>query len=303
MTRHCSAWMLALLLALSVAPANATTRALIVTGLGGETTYDEKFAAEAAGVASALATLPSVDITRLAGVEASRENLAVYFDSLKATSRLMVFLVGHGSYDEVDYKFNLPGPDVTDKDLANWLDNVGVSEQLIVLTGSASGAVIDTLAADERIVVTATRSGVERHATHFGRYFAAGLTATAADTNKNRRISVQEAFEFAADAVSRHFSDARQLATEHAVLTGQRAERWHLARTGGERVVAVVSDPELARLQAARDAISADIETLTSAGQRAGDESFRDEFTRLMIDLALAEEAIEAYQNERTDAD
>ena len=279
--------------------AQAATDALVVTGLGGEPAYATAFAEQSAAIERSLATLPGeVRVTRLTDAAASLERIADWFGTRENPDTLLVFLVGHGSFDDIEYKFNIPGPDFTDADLVGWLDDAG-GTQLVVLTGSASGAAADTLAADNRLVVSATRSGVERHATRFGEFFAAALGEASADLDKNERISVQEAFDFATRAVADSYAEAQQLATEHARLDGDGAARLVLARLAGNRTAAPAADPELNRLREVRDRISAEIDALRATRDNVPAAVYRAELTELLVDLASAEEAIDAYLAER----
>ncbi|MEL7536671.1 MAG: hypothetical protein AAFM91_06335 [Pseudomonadota bacterium] len=292
---RCSAFVAGLLAA---AAACAATDVLVVEGLGGEARYADAFALEAEAVAAAAATLPGdVRITRLRGADANREAVAAYFADLSAPDLLLVYLIGHGSFNDIDFKFNIPGPDFTDTELATWLDDTTGGTQLVVLTGSASGAASDTLANDRRIIITATRSGVERHATRFGEFFAAALSDPSADLDKNRRITAREAFDYAARAVADTFKEAQQLATEHALLAGQRADRLTLARIDETPTAPADDDPELARLTAERDRLNAEIEALQLARERLSVDEYRDTFTRLLIELAQTEEAIDERAN------
>ncbi|MEM1261779.1 MAG: hypothetical protein AAGH76_05255 [Pseudomonadota bacterium] len=269
---------------------------LIVTGLGGEPAYTNDFAETADGIKAATASLPGEPrITELRAAAATKTALADYFAALKAPDLLYVFLVGHGSFDDTAYKFNIPGPDVTAAELATWLDAADGGRQLVVLTGSASGAAVDALEQDKRTVIAATRSGSERHATRFGAEFAKALTSDAADLDKNRRISASEAFELTKRRVADSYSDNQQLATEHAVLSGTGAERLTLARLDAVRVS--TGDPELARLIAVRDRINDEIDTLLTTRDETPEAVYRDTFTRLLIDLAEAEEAIEQHRD------
>ena len=51
----------------------------------------------------------------------------------------MLILIGHGSYDGVEYKFNLVGPDISAASLAALCNRVGARRQLIVNATSSSG--------------------------------------------------------------------------------------------------------------------------------------------------------------------
>src|SRR5262249_4761557 len=122
-----------------------------------------------------------------------REQIFAKFAELAKTAKssdsLAVILIGHGSYDGVEYKFNIPGPDTTAAELAALLDRVPASRQLIVNTTSSSGGSIEALRRPNRVVITATKTGTEKNATVFARYWAEALRDPAADTDKNESIS------------------------------------------------------------------------------------------------------------------
>ncbi len=65
------------------------------------------------------------------------------------TTRFVVVLIGHGSFDGENYRFNLPGDDLTDTDLARLFDELPAQDQLIINATSASGAVIERWAEAE----------------------------------------------------------------------------------------------------------------------------------------------------------
>ena len=89
---------------------------------------------------------------------------------------------------------------------------------MFVNTTSASGPFVDDLSAPGRTIVTATRNGAEQYATLFGGFFVDALTSEAADADKNKRVSVLEAFQFAKAEVARAYEREGLLATEHALL-------------------------------------------------------------------------------------
>ena len=68
---------------------------------------------------------------------------------------------------------------------------------VFVNTASASGPFIEALSGPGRTIVTATRNGAKSFATIFGGYFVDALASDAADADKNRKVSVLEAFDFA----------------------------------------------------------------------------------------------------------
>ena len=131
---------------------------------------------------------------------------------------IFVTLIGHGSYNGGRALFNLPGPDMTPADFDTLLDKLPSRQVVFVNSASASGPFVESLSGPGRTIVTATRSGAEQYATLFGGYFVDALTSEAADLDKNKRVSVLEAFNFARAEVERAYEREGLLATEHALL-------------------------------------------------------------------------------------
>lgn len=257
-----AAWC-AMLLGLAAPASPAALQALIVQGLGGEKTYDEQFAAQTAGLRTATDALTApANVQVLSGAQATRENIAAALRRLAtapADDRLLLYLVGHGSFDGDEYKFNIPGPDLTGRTLAALLNALPMRDQLVVAGGSSSGALQDVLKNGTRVVITGTRSGTESNITRFAGEFAVALGNADADIDKNGSISAQEAFDFAQRRVSDFYQRDVRLATEHAVLRGERAPRFTLARLPGAAGETVVDDPqqsaERSRILTALDAL------------------------------------------------
>ena len=67
------------------------------------------------------------------------------------------------------------------------------------------------------MVITATNSYAQRYDTVFADAFIKAMTATDADADKNGRISVLEAFNYASRLVAQHYEQTGHLSTEHAV--------------------------------------------------------------------------------------
>ena len=72
---------------------------------------------------------------------------------------------------------------------------------------SASGGAIPILQKPKRVVVTATKSGTEKNATVFARYFIEGLRDPAADADKNEVITVLEAFRYAEAKTAKFYDE------------------------------------------------------------------------------------------------
>ena len=284
---------------LTPAAAVAGMHALVVEGLAGDSAYAEQFERQSRTIAEALESMTDAGSTELLrGGDASREavleRLGGLQQELDASDQFVLVLLGHGSYDDVEYKFNLPGPDLTGEDIVAALDALPAGTQVLVNTSSASGAMAEMAPADGRIIILATRSGVERHATRFGGYFAAALSDGAADTDKNSRISVAEAFRYAERQVTDYYERNDQLATEHPVIDGGPADRVALARLGGARPA--VADSALAELVAERAALNAEIEALRLARDDIPATDYQSALLDRMLELARLEDAIEARQ-------
>ena len=127
-------------------------------------------------------------------------------------------LIGHGSFDGTDYKFNLVGPDITAAELAELCDRIPAKRQLIVNATSASGGSVAALEKPGRGVIAATKSGTEKNATVFARYWVEALQDPTADLDKSDSISAMEAFEFAQRKTAAFYESQKRLATEHPVF-------------------------------------------------------------------------------------
>lgn len=219
----------ALLFALS-ATAEAATHLLVLGGIGGETRYDKLFQRQVERIeqtARARIAKPG-RVVALSGTAATKETIAGAFTDfiggMRANDVAIVILIGHGAYDGEEYKFNIAGPDLSGAELADLFATIPVQRQLIVNTTSASGAVVELWRRDERIVVTATRSGTERNAARFGEYWTEAFTGTEADTDKSGELSAHELFDYATRKVADSYRGEGALATEHSRLEGQLAE-------------------------------------------------------------------------------
>lgn len=284
------------LLALGL-PAAAASSVTIVQGLGGSDAYEAEFARQVAALEAAARSLrPAPRVHVLRGESAARGPVLEHFAELAASAGrddpVIIYLVGHGSYDDHEYKFNIPGPDLTGADIADALGGLESRNQVLVNTSSASGAAAESWMDESRVVITATRSGVERHATRFGGYFADALANPDADLDKNQRISAREAYDYASRRVTDYFDRNGQLPTEHPRMEGDRAERFALANLGRSQPAS--DDRVLVELTAARDGISARIEELRLSRDDIPPAEYQQRLLGTMLELAEAEDAIEA---------
>ncbi|MGB7265880.1 MAG: hypothetical protein WBC92_10230 [Terracidiphilus sp.] len=203
--------------------AHAVTYYVIVAGLGGEPDYEQRFTADAHELSRIFGTdTTSAHVTTLTGAQSTaaqfRSALAAVARDAKADDDFVLILIGHGSFDGVDYKFNLVGPDLTASEIAALCDRVAARRQLIVDTTSASGGAISSLVRPGRAVITATKSGTEKNATVSARYWVQALQDPSVDTDKSDSISAMEAFTYAAKKTAEFYDSQKRLATEHPVF-------------------------------------------------------------------------------------
>ena len=309
-------------LAASASPlaAQGRTHTVIVVGLGGAEEYRESFHAEASQIYTALVErhgLAPEDVVYLGekvetdpemiSTTSTRANVLQVLGEIAQRSepmdRLLVVLIGHGTSARGEAQFNLPGPDLTPSDFQAGLTAFPTQTLALVHTGSASGAFVEPLSGPNRILVAATRSAMERNATEFGQFFARALATEDADLDKDGRVSLLEAFEYAKREVERHYQVENEMLTEHAVLddngdgegssdAGLEGPDGPLAATfqlGGISGTAAQTpdDPALARLYEERNEIQGRIEQLRAVRGSMAEDAYLDALEPLLVELAL----------------
>jgi hypothetical protein len=273
--------------------------AVVVAGLGGEPQYETQFDEAARAVAQALGAAAGdpARVTLLEGPGATAGALEARLRELrtrvKPEDSLALVLIGHGSFDGEQYKLNLPGPDVTAAALARWLDAVPAKQQLVVNTTSASGGALEALRRPGRWLISATRSGGERNATQFGVYWAQALASPAADLDKDGWISAREAFDFAARAVTDHYSRDVSLATEHPQLAGESDPPFRVGKLEGAREVEPSADPQTAALQARRVELERQVAELRARKGSLPEAQYMSQLEALLVELSKLEEQLE----------
>jgi hypothetical protein len=291
--------------------AQASTFYVTITGLGGEADYTQRFKMWAEDIDSSLkkaggdSNVVTLQVPTLAQVRARFAEVA---KQAKATDSLVVTLIGHGTYDGVDYKFNLQGPDITATELASLMDHVPAQRQLVVNTTECSGGSIEHLKRPMRIVIAATRAGTERNATVFARYWAEALREPSADTDKNEAVSALEAFRYAQQKTTDFFETQKRLASEHSVIedtgkgSGERtatAENGQGKFAGSFAVVrlganaAAARNPEKRALLDRKEQLEQAIDKLKFEKAAMQEADYKRALTKLLLELAQVQEAIE----------
>jgi hypothetical protein len=201
---------------------SATTYYVTVAGLGGEQEFQQRFEGWAKEIDGLLKAQSDAQVRTLYGADATRAKVESALRAVAAEAKhddaLVFMLIGHGTFDGTDYKFNLPGPDVTASQLAELLDRIPAARQLVVNMTSCSGSSLKALRRPGRVVVTATKTGTERNATIFARYWVEALRDPAADSDKNETVSALEAYKYAEQKTGQFYESQKRLATEHSLL-------------------------------------------------------------------------------------
>ena len=231
--------------ALGARATQATPYYVTVAGLGGEPDYEQRFTALAKDLDKLFkAAASDAHVYTFTGSEATKAHLSDTLGQIaheaKPEDEFTLILIGHGSYDGEVYKFNLPGPDISGEDLAILCDRIPAKRQLIVNTTSASGGSIGALQKAGRIVIAATKTGTEKNATVFARYWVDALRDGSADIDKNEAITALEAFQFADRKTAAFYESQKRLATEHAIIedTGKKEGVRAASAENGEGLLA-----------------------------------------------------------------
>ena len=284
-----------------------------IAGLGGAPDYDTQFKKWATDLDRELhANGPSVQVITLTGDSATRQHIQETLSRLaiqiQTDDAFALVLIGHGTFDGDDYKFNVPGHDITGAELAALLNKIPAHRQLVVNTTSCSGGSLPTLARKGRIVVTATKSGTEKNATVFARYWIDALHDPAADADHNGTISALEAFRYAERKTAAYFEAEKLLATEHPELTdtgaanavrdpspengqGLLAAAFPVLKPPTETARAV--SPEKQKLVSKKEDLEARIDRLKYQKAAIPPEEYRQQLNELLLELARTQAEID----------
>ena len=280
------------------------THVLIITGLGGEPQYTASFqkAGQAVYDAAKKWNIPAASLIYLSedstahGVTgiASRANVENAFTALGKRAAVgdvvLVYLVGHGSGEGPGSTVNLPGRgDPTATDYKMWASLFPKQTVVFVNASSASGDFVDQLKQPGRIIVTATKTAMERNEAVFALQFSRALSTEEADADKDGRISVLEAFEFTKKEVARFYETEKKLQTEHAQLSDS-----ILAKTVAFGAQSTNADPKVAALVAERRALEDELAKLRDRKAQMDTATYEKELERLLLAIAEKTQAIRA---------
>ena len=291
--------------------ARAATYYVVVAGLGGEPDYEQRFSAAAKDLDRVFKGLgDTAHVYTLNATEATaarfRQTLGEVARDAKPEDQFVLVLIGHGSFDGVEYKFNFAGPDLTAPQIAELCDRVAAKRQLVVNTTSASGGSVAALERPGRAVVAATKSGTEKNATVFARYWVEALQDPAADVDKSDSISAMEAFSYAAKKTAAFYDAQKRLATEHAVFDdvgrgepvretgngqGQLMSSLTVLRLGGS--LQASNDPGRRALVEKKEKLEQQIDTLKYQKAAMDPDDYKKQLTAALVELAKVQQELD----------
>jgi hypothetical protein len=293
-------------------PADPNKFALIISGASGEEAFAKQFADWTLRLRRTLTERLGFDESRLKvlaekeaeGVTAlsTGEEVRRAFEDLRTASgpesTVFIFLIGHGTFDGKQAKFNLVGPDLPVSAYSNLVGLLPARRVIIFNMASASGEFIKPLAGKGRVIISATRSGQEQNATRFAEHFISALNIQEADADQNGRISVLEAFNYATPQVAAHYSRAGRLATEHGLIEDNGDGVGHEKAEGGDGALARVTyldsltveqaaqSVAAARLVKERTRLEEEVEQLKTRKGELPSAEYETTLERLLIELA-----------------
>ena len=291
---------------------NSLVTVIVVIGAAGEDEYGQNFSRWAQLWEKACREAGAKQIT----IGSTNESQSTDYELLKqalaneqkeSDSELWLVLLGHGTFDGKEARYNLRGPDLPATDLAAWLEPFRRPVALINCA-SSSGAFVSKLSAPGRVVITATKSGFEQNYARIGQFISEAIADPEADLDKDGQTSLLEAFLTAAYRVAEFYKTEGRLATEHPLLDdngdgrgtpadwfkgiravkkaaegatadGLRAHQFHLVRSRQERGLSPA-------LRSKRDQLELAVAKLReSKGQLSEDEYYK-RLEPLLIELA-----------------
>lgn len=284
---------------------------LIVTGAGGDGNYADTFAKWAAdwqrASDSAGAKAVPIGLDKEGPTDRERLKSALESERKDGLQEMWLVLLGHGTADAKEAKFNLRGDDIAVSEIATWLKPFQ-RPVVVVCAFSASGAWLKPLAAPGRVVLVATKSASENNYSRFGGHLAGAIADPAADVDKDGETSLLEAWLVAARKTADFYREEGRIATEHALLDdnadglgtpadwfsgvravkkgkdnarpdGLRAAQIHLVRSAAER--ALTADQ-----RAERDGLERELAGLRERKATMKEDEYYREIEAILLKLA-----------------
>jgi hypothetical protein len=142
--------------------------------------------------------------------------------TVQADDAMWVFVLGHSHYDGKYSWLNIPEADIHHIDFGKKFANLRCREQVFFITSSVSGFYHKSLAAQGRVVITATEPDLEVNETlfpqHLGKTLAEPPPFKDLDVDEDGRLTLLDAYLYTTQKVAEEYLAGMLLATEHALL-------------------------------------------------------------------------------------
>ncbi len=224
---------------------------------------------------------------------------------VKALDVLFVLLLGHGSFDGTDAKFNLVGPDLTATEWANLLKPVA-GKVVFVNTTPSSSPFLKAMAGPNRITITATDQPAQKYDTVFADAFVQALGSQTADQDKDNRISMWEAFAYASRLVRQTYDQKGLMQPEHAALDDDGDGKGRQATGDGQDgtlasltfIDAAISsrpaDPELQQMLQHQEQLLLKLDELKKQKSKMKPEDYQPTWEALIIEISTVSRDVRA---------
>jgi len=304
------------------------THILVIAGLSGDAEHGATFTGWANGFIDAatdvhgvpiesvvyLGEKPAEDsrITARSTSDNVRQAVADLSASAQAGDQVFILLIGHGSYSAGESRFNLPGRDLSATDFSLLLDQLSEQAVAFINVSSSSGGFVEALSGEGRTIITATKTGMERNEATFGEHFVKAFAEEGSDLDKDERVSLLEAFQFARQEVARAYEQDGRLLTEHAMLDdngdGEGSDEPGLGQADGALAQTMflmsaaaaaaqsTDDPILQGLFEERAGLQRQIDELRALRGQMDPERYEAALEDLLVELALKNREIRARE-------
>jgi hypothetical protein len=291
---------------------------IVVVGAGGAATYEAMFAewsdrwTTAADKAAYQVVAIGRDTESPDPSDKQRLRAAIEEAAKTPGVDLWLVLIGHGTFDRREARFNLRGPDVSAKELADWLKPVD-RPMAIINSAAASAPFVTALSAAKRVVIASTKSGSEQNFARFGDFMSQAIGDPTADLDKDDQTSLWEAYLKASRRTAEFYSTDGRLQTEHALLDdtgdglgvradqfrglmpleesadgkpldGQFAHQWHLLRNPADATL----PPDVLKK---RDSLETSILQLRDKKKSMPQDEYWRQLEQLLVELAELNES------------
>jgi hypothetical protein len=146
-----------------------------------------------------------------------KEQMDGFAASVNAEDRFIFYYIGQANVVSQTLRLNLPGPDVTHEQLAEWINAIKAFSMLIVLDCPGAGLAVKAVNGQGRIIIGAC-TAEQHYSTQFSRHFVPALVDKGSDDDGDGRISLLEAFTSASKGIDDFYRVQSLLTTETPVL-------------------------------------------------------------------------------------